>query len=197
MMTDSEELLRLWEASKSFEKVAALAFGQGIAKRPKDENATDKRQAAFEALRDALIDGRFVGIGFASPKRFGDRPVQIPKEAWLPDPAFLRLGFPDAFGGLRFGSHYFCEIRVLATARHLTQTEGRPTFERIFTLAIEQMANDGEIDISNAQTSHFPQVRQRAIQLFPLHKAEIEEASPRTISKYFSRIFNSLKNHTE
>lgn len=197
MISDGEELLRLWEGSESFEKVAVRAYGQNIPVRGEGESISDEELEAYKALRDALIDGRFIGIGFATPKRFGDRPIQIPKDAWVPDPPALRLGFPDVFGGLPYGTHYFSEVRVLATAKHLTQTDGRPTFERIFTLAIEQMALDGEIDISKTQTSHFPKVRQRANQMFPLHKAEIDGARPRTISKYFAPIFNKLASRKQ
>ena len=192
MISDGEELLRLWEGSENFEKVALRAYGQDTPLRAEGESISDEELDAFKALRDALIDGRFIGIGFAAPKRLGDHPIQIPKEAWVPDPSALRLGFPDVFGGLPHGADYICDVRVLATAKHLTKTDGRPTFERIFTLAIKQMAKDGEIDVGRKQTSHFPAVRQRAVQMFPLHKAEIDGASTRTIAKYFSPIFNSL-----
>lgn len=192
MITDGEELLRLWEGSESFEKVAVRAYGQNIPVHAKGESISDEELEAYKSLRDALIDGRFIGIGFATPKRFGDRPIQIPKEAWVPDQPALRLGFPDVFGGLPYGADYFCDVRVLASAQHLTKTDGRPTFERIFTLAIEQMAMDGEIDVAKNQTAHFSKVRLRAKQMFPLHKAEIEGASRRTIAKYFAPFFNSL-----
>ena len=197
MISDGEELLRLWEGSESFEKVAVRAYGQNIPVRAGGESISDEELEAYKALRDALIDGRFIGIGFATPKRFGDHPIQIPKEAWVPDPPALRLGFPDVFGGLPYGAHYFAEVRVLATAKHLIQSGGRPTFERIFTLAIEQMAAAGEIDVAKHQTEHFPRIRQRAQEMFPLHKAEIEGARPRTIAKYFSPFYNDLLRRSE
>jgi hypothetical protein len=158
---------------------------------------SDEELNAFKSLRDALLDGRFFGIGFPEPKRPGDYPLQIPHDAWAPEPEALRLGFPDVWGRLPYGTSSFCEVRIAPTAEHLTRTQGRPTLAPILTKAIYQMADDGEIDTSKKQTAHFPQVRQRAKQMFPSHKDEIDRAKDRTISKYFSSIFNNLSSGRE
>ena len=74
---------------------------------------------------------------------------------------------------------------------------GRPTLKNILEGAIERLSMEGLVDIAKDQNEHFDPIRNNAIHLYPSHKAQIQKASERTISKYFSPIYNDLKDASE
>lgn len=198
MTLNSDELHQLWRISKSFHEVAVEAFCDSAPTKNENVSVSDDEIKANRELRKALHDGRFFGIGFPEPKRIGDQPVVIPKEAWAPDPTGFQLETgPGVLGRWPYEDSYFCEVRIAPTAEHLTRTGGRSSLENLLTEAIKDLVSEGQIDVSRAQNDHFQMIRERAILLFPKNKAEIGKSHDRTVAKYFSPIFNRLKDELE
>jgi hypothetical protein len=198
MTLNSDELHQLWRISKSFNQVAIEAFCEGTPVGTDNESMSDDELKAYKELRKALHDGRFFGIGFPEPKRIGDQPVVIPKEAWAPDPTGFQLEIgPGVLGRWPYEDSDFCEVRIAPTAEHLTRTGGRSSLGNLLIKAIEELVSEGKIDVSRAQKDHFQMIRERAILLFPRNKAEIGKSHDRTVAKYFSPIFNGLKEGSE
>jgi hypothetical protein len=195
MTLNSDELHQLWRISKSFNQVAIEAFCESTPVGTDNESMSDDELKAHRELRKALHDGRFIAIGFPEPKRIGDQPVEIPREAWAPDPTDFQLEIgPGVLGLWPYQDSHFCEVRIAPTAEHLTRTGGRSSLGNLLTKAINELVSEGQIDVSRRQNEHFKMIRERAIQLFPTNKAEIRKSDKRTAAKYFSPIFNDLKD---
>ncbi len=192
---DRLKLTELWTRSDVFAKVAWESFGE---KAPIPEEAmktSDKELEAYVKLRRALHDGRYIGIGFADPRRHGDLAMQIPKAAWAPNKTGFELEIgPVCFGHWKFEGLYYLDVRIAPDSKHLTKSGGRPTLGPIINDSILQMKPGGEIDVSKTQVSHFDQIRETAAKLYPMHKAEILKSKDRTIAKYFSKFFNEINN---
>lgn len=193
MKLTSNELTKLWGLSHTFSRVAVQAFGKNIPKEDANGHITNAEIAACHDLRAALCDGRYIGIGFPEPKRFGDFAVLIPRDAWLPDPTgFQLLIGPDILGRWSYGDHSFCDVRIATSAKHITKSGGRDTLQFILEDTLSQMVKNNEIDTSKTQVSHFDVIRRRAAGLYPMHKAKIHKSGDRVISKYLSPVFNKL-----
>jgi hypothetical protein len=198
MELSSNEITKLWGLSHTFSRVAVQAFGKNIPKEDANGNITNAEIAACHDLRAALCDGRYIGIGFPEPKRYGDNAVLIPRDAWLPDPTgFQLLIGPDILGQWSYGDHSFCEVRIATSAKHIVKTGGRDTLQFIFETVLDQMVENDEIDTSKTQVAHFDAIRERGTALYPMHKVMIQGSSNRVISKYLSPVFNKLIKHKE
>jgi hypothetical protein len=198
MELSNNEITKLWGLSHRFSRVAVQAFEKNIPKEDENGNITNAEIAACHDLRAALCDGRYIGIGFPEPKRFGDFAVLIPRDAWLPDPTgFQLLIGPDILGRWSYGDHSFCEVRIANSAKHIIKTGGRDTLQFIFKDVLDQMVENDEIDTSKTQVAHFVAIRERATALYPMHKVKIQGSVNRVISKYLSPIYNKLKDNKE
>lgn len=193
-----KELTELWTRSEPFVKVALKDFGREGSHNWAEKEFLEEDIEALRKLRLALLDGRYIATGFPEPKRYGDLAIQIPKEAWAPDTSGWQLEIgPGVLGQWVVDGLTICNVRIAVSAHHLTKSGGRPTLGPILRGSINHMVEEKLIDVSKPQKSYFEAIRATAIDLYPMHKAEIEKASDRTISKYFSPVFNSLFNETK
>ncbi|WP_155846027.1 hypothetical protein [Celeribacter ethanolicus] len=144
-----------------------------------------------------VSSGHLHGFGYELPRSLSSAPVAIPKAAWA--------GNCDwANGTLSFRGLEFVDVRLTTNRirneilergvvdKTPTTPAGRPGVGPAIEEAFQTLLQDGQIDVSASQASHYPKIRA----WLELNKPDLPvppaHLSDKTIYKYFSPLFKGL-----
>lgn len=211
------DLKARWDALK--EESAIDAFAKGMEQASTSEAGRfEKFNQAFEgstailtkraALKSELqknilsyiAKGHLHGFGFELPRSMADMPVAIPKSAWTG-----RLDWDNS--ALSYQGIELCAVRLTTNRirneilgrgnvdKTPVRPQGRPTVRHAIEAAFYALNEAGKIDPTASQMSHYPLVKgwlelnQPDLPVPPAHMSD------KTINKYFSQLFNALKEN--
>lgn len=156
MPMSENERLSLWKNGQTFSALATVHFkSRDIPQFPSTQSDFDEQTARLNRLNDGLLAGKFIAFGFPEPKRIGDVPHIIPRDAWEPDEMNRNLVEVSMNNRLEYDGLYFTDIRVVSPQSQIIKTDGRPTLGPILTDISTEMKNAGDIDVSRQQKDHF------------------------------------------
>ena len=209
------ELKSQWQALKQQSPLEALTkgaaataddegdilqkFSQALTEPSKIWRARAELEKQLKAnILGYIKNGHLHGFGFEPPRKLASIPVAIPKEAWA--------GKCDwAAGTLHYRGLNFADVH-LTTNRlrneilergHVdtpeTRAPGRPSVAPAIEAAFHALLKTGDIDPAASQMSHYPKVRKWIELNHPDVPVSPAHMSDKTIQKYFSKLFNALK----
>ncbi len=209
------DLKSRWNALK--EESAIDAFSQGMQQVATSEaEPFEKFNQAFAGTRDILTKrsalmgklqknilayiakGHLHGFGFERPRTLDTVPVVIPKGAWSG-----RIDWEN--NTLTFESIKLVEVRLTTNRirneilergnvdKTPVRPQGRPTVRHAIEAAFYALNEAGKLDPKASQMSHYPLVKEWLELNRPDLKVPPAHMSPKTINKYFSPLFNDLK----
>ncbi len=162
----------------------------------------NERTAHQTELRQAVVrfieGGHLHGFGFELPRTLNALPAVIPKRAWSG-----RIGWEN--NTLTFESIQLVEVRLttnrirneLLERGNVDKTpvrpQGRPTVRHAVEAAFYALNEAGRVDPTASQMSHYPLVKEWLELNRPDLKVPPARMSPKTINKYFSPLFNALR----